>query len=510
MTTTATIEIGLDTRLLRVAYVIVNVAAGLAAAWWGPTSLEGSLALATGCWATISLALRPGWRSAGAVLTVVLILVLFIDNHPGLELSARLWAIVAIGLTVVALRALPLDRSPFFPFLHLYLLMQGTYLVVALLVAETPDLYRDIFTAEIRTAGFALLTVFTVILVAAGLLTSRLLWRRAESTLTHGRGLDAAAVLPRAYALVLASLGFGLAARVSGLDSALGSLPTIARLIGFGGAALLALLWLRGQLASVHKIVLLAATGALMLGGIGTGVLYQAAPPGLILFALVIAERRRIPWLLLVAATSLLVILNAPKTEFRQEQREGSEDRSSTELGVAYLDRVLGDTARSEQSAIAVSAYRFANQSDQLGYFARWVPDRYPHYGYAHYANLPRVLLPRALDPSKPAWDANEVGRRYELVGLLDFETSVNPSPAAEAYVAGGPRFMAIVAIGIGVFLVGGGYVLRSRRAAVIVTGALLSFQVLMAVESGVLSLFMMVPFGVLLYPIMRWAAVER
>jgi hypothetical protein len=494
---------------LRIAYLSLSLAASLAIAWWGPDTLERSLVAVVAAWVLLSL-LGPGWRTGGGSLVGMLIVVLFLQNYPVLDLGARFWAIVSLVLTAVALHLLPLARTPFFPFLHLYLVMQGAYLTVAVLVAETPDPYRDIFSPDIRSSGFQLFALFTAILTTAGVLSARALWHRAETSRQPSGDIVRGVAVPRAYALMAASLVFDLVVRITGLTPALGTLPTIARLVGFGGAALLCLLWIRGNLAPIHRMVVVLATGALMLAGIGTGLLYQAALPGLVLFALIIAERRRVPWLLLLTATVLMVVLNVSKSQFRQEQREGVLAGSTTELGVVYLDRVIGDVSTAEQSMVAVSAYRFANQSDQLGYFARWVPDQYPHYGYSSYVNLPRVLLPRALDPSKPTWDSNEIGRRYEILQPFDFVTAVNPSPSAEAYVAGGPRFMVIVAASMGVFLVGLGYVMRSRRSAVLVTGSLMASHVLMAVESGVLSLFLTIPFGLVLYPVMRWACVER
>jgi hypothetical protein len=248
-----------------------------------------------------------------------------------------------------------------------------------------------------------------------------------------------------------------------------------------------------------------------ILAGLGSGYLYQSALPGYLLLGLFVCTRRRIPWVLLLIAAAALVLANLSKEEFRTDRREATLEGTSAELGVNYIDRVLDDVSSGEDSAIANSAYRFANLSDQLGYFGTWVPERYPHYGYSTYVNLPRVLVPRFLDPSKPDFNAaNDVGRRYEIIGRFDYITAVNPSPPAEAYVAGGAGFMVAASAAIGGFLVALGYVLRSRRVPVVVTGVLLAFQVMSALESGVLSLFLAIPFGLVLFPVMRWASAEQ
>jgi hypothetical protein len=499
-----------DRRLLTTGYALGVTGSVLVVIWLGPERMEPALGAVVLAWAALSAMFLPTWRAAGTTLFAAVGGLLLVRNYPGLSVDARLWALGSVGAALLGLRLLPVRGSPFFPFLQLYLTLQLVYVTVAFLVAEPPEPYAPMFTMEVRTTGFRLLAVFTVVLVTAAVVASRLLWDRAPSIAHPERPLLRAA-LPRAWILLGGSLAAAIVLRITGIESSLGSLNTLVRLVAAGGGALLALLWLQRRLPRVHQVALVGIALVAMVSGLGSGFLYQSALPALILFALLVAHRRQIPWLLLLVAAAGLVVLNVSKTEFRTERNTIGLEGTSTELGLTYLDRVIGETSSLDEKTWANSAYRFANLSDQLGYFATWVPDRYPYYGYKTYLNMPRVVIPRFLDPSKPVYDAaNEVGRRYEIIHPFDFETAVNPSPPAEAYVAGGWRVMVGVGAAIGVFLVLLGHLFRSPRLPVLLTGVLLSYQVMSTLESGVLSLFLTIPFALLLYPVMRWACLEQ
>jgi hypothetical protein len=497
--------------LTNAAYLVLVAAAGLIALWFGAARVESALAVTAAIWLALTLVLRPSWRVSGAALSACVMAVLLVRNFPELPLDARLWALACIVISLIGLRMVPVSTTPFFPFFQLYLGLQLVYVTTAVLVAVPPDIYKDIFTVEVRTAGFRLLTLATGVLVATAVILSRALWQRAETTVTEERPIRTDSAITRAWMLIVIAAVASVVISLLGLDASLGSLSTLVRLAGAGGGTLLALFWFRGTLPLIHRIGLVAVSAVIMITGLGSGELYQGALPGYLLLGLFVCTRRRIPWALLVLATAVLVLANLSKSEFRTDRRAATLEGNSAELGVNYLDRVIDDVSSNEDdSALANSAYRFANLSDQLGYYGTWVPDRYPHYGYDTYLNLPRVLVPRFLDPSKPDYDAaNEVGRRYEIISPFDFETTVNPSPPAEAYVAGGTGFLIVASAGTGAFLVLLGYALRSRRLPAIVTGVLLAYQVVSALESGVLSMFLAIPFGVVLFPVMRWMAAE-
>jgi hypothetical protein len=497
-------------QLVGAAYDLLVIAAAGLVHWLGPDSLEAALGTAALAWLLISLLCLPGWRRAGAGLFIGVAVVLLLRNEPGFPLDTRLWAFASIGATYAGLRLLPLQRTMFFPLVQLYLVVQLVYLVVAALLAQPPPAYADTFTIEVRTAGFAFMTAFTAALVAASVGLERLLARLSPGPAAPSLPIVPRTAMVRAWVVIALSLVTSSAIEVLGLSASFGSLTTLVKLAGAGGGVLLARFWLDGILPPIQRVALVLAAGLYVISGLGSGFLYQSALPAYVLLALIVGYRRQIPWLFLLLGAAALVLVNISKTEFRTTRNTVGIEGSAPELGLTYLDLVASDLAEADEDVLANSAYRFANYSDQLGYFVTWVPDRYPYYGYSTYLNLTRVLVPRFLDPSKPTYNAaNEVGRRYELIGASDFITSVNPSPAAEAYVAGGTGFMLAVAVAMGAYLTIAGFVLRSRRVPVLLTGVLMAFSVMSAIESGVLSLFLSLPFGLLLYPLMRWVSAE-
>lgn len=500
-----------ENQLVGVAYDLLVIAAAALVHWIGPESLEAALAVTVAAWVSLSVLCLPGWRRAGAALFIGVGALLMLRNEPGFPLDTRVWASASIAATFAGLRLLPLSRTTIFPLVHLYLVVQLVYLTVAALIAQPPPAYADTYSIEVRTAGFAYLTVFTVVLVGTSVLIERLLTRLVPQPPSPARPLATRTAMIRGWTVIGLSLVTSTAIEMSGLSASIGSVTTLVKLAGAGGGVLLALLWLDGVLPLPQRAMLVVAAGLYAFSGLGSGVLYESALPAYLLLLLIVGYRRHIPWLFLLLGAAGLVLVNVSKAEFRTTRNTVGVEGTAPELGVTYLDLLAEDLSRADENVLANSAYRFANYSDQLGYFVIWVPDRYPHYGYSTYLNLPRVLIPRFLDPSKPTYNAaNEVGRRYELIGASDFITSVNPSPAAEAYVAGGTGFMTLVAVAMGAYMTIAGFVLRSRRVPVLLTGVLMGFSVMSAIESGVLSMFLSIPFGLALYPLMSWISAEE
>jgi hypothetical protein len=498
-------------QLVGAAYDLLVIAAAVLVHWVGPGSLEGGLAVVLGAWIVLSVMCLPGWQRAGAALFIGVGVLLLLRNEPDFPLETRLWASASIAATLAGLALIPLRRTTIFPLLHVYLIVQLVYLTVAALLAVPPPTYADTYSIGVRTAGFAYITVFTVVLVGTSVVLERLLSRFAAGPATPERPLATRTAMIRAWTVIVSSLLLSAVIDLSGLSSAIGSITTLVKLAGAGGGVLLARLWLDGVLPPVQRVLLIVAAGLYAFSGLGSGVLYETAIPAYLLLLLIVGYRRRIPWLLLLLGAAGLVLLNVSKAEFRTTRNTTRLENSTPELGVTYLDLLAEDLAQADTNVLANSAYRFANYSDQLGYFVTWVPDRYPYYGYSTYLNLPRVLIPRFLDPSKPTFNAsNEIGRRYELIEASDFITSVNPSPAAEAYVAGGARTMVLVAAAMGAYLTVAGFVLRSRRVPVLLTAVLIGFSAVSSIESGVLSLFLSMPFGLALYPLMSWICTEE
>ena len=468
-------------------------------------TLLGSVAV----WGVASLALFPGTSNAGRGFFVAITAAFVVRNYPDLPLEARLWGALTLMLCLSVFVVLPLDKSRFYPFVNLYALVQAIFVYVTVLFAKTITLYQYRFDAAIRTRGLMLLALFNAILFGSALLTNWLARTRTRlPTIEQEPALRVRRVLVRCYSLILATMTFGIVASRFGLSQRLGSLMPLVQYMGYVGAVLMLVLWVRGQLAWPHKLFLATVAGYIVLTGLGTGLLYTGAAPGFLLLALLISYRRKVPWTGLLLAVMVLVVLNVSKTEYRTDKKAGLVEGSQIEQGLTYLDYARDSIPETTVDQLGESAYRFSN-SDLLGYFSTWLPDRYPYYGNTLYTDLPVVLIPRVLYPEKQTFDpTNDIGHQYELLGSNDLITAVNLTLPTEAWLSGGALNLVVVAICVGMYLALLGLLFRSRRPAAIVTGTVVSLQVLASLESGITPLVLVLPFAGVLYLVARWAAV--
>ena len=503
-----------DPRTLVPAYLLTVLAATVLAATLVPSDQIPTLIATVGSWAIPSIALGPGRRHLSHGLLVAATVMLMVRGYSGLPVEARVVALVGVGVCLSVFVLRPLRTYRRFPFLHLLCLVQASYLYLGALLGQPKPDRAVLFPTEVRTTGIVYTVVFFTVLVIAALAVDAALGRRGPAPDPADLEQLSPVSLPRAYLLAAGAAALAAVLTVSGLGSQLGTGVELIRLVGMGGLLLLVLRWLNGDLGWVHKLVLAGALSGYVLWGLGLGILYEAARPGFLVLALYLVRRRSVPWLLVLGAMLAFVVLNIGKAEYRMRTWERNidgtvaQDRaiSSTASGLDYLTNI-SETYGDEENAVSVAAYRFSN-ADLLGYFVTNVPSRYPHYGLSSYTSLPVVLVPRILYPDKPTYaTANEIGRRYELIAEFDLATSVNTPIAAEAYVAAGPTFFVLVAVGTGAFISLLAYWLRSLRPATVLTGCLLCFQLLQTIESGIFGLFLIVPYAVLLYPVMRWAA---
>jgi hypothetical protein len=468
-------------------------------------TLLGSVAV----WGAVSLALFPGTSNAGRGFFLAVTAAFVVRNYPDLPLEARLWGALTLALCLGVFVVLPLDKSRFYPFVNLYALVQAIFVYVTVLFAKTITLYQYRFDAAIRTRGLMFLALFNAILFSAALLTNWLARTRTRLPAHEVEPeLRVRTVLGRCYLLIIATMVFGFGASRFGLSARLGSLMPLIQYMGYLGAVLMLVLWVRGQLAWPHKLFLLTIAGYIVLSGLGTGLLYTGAAPGFLLLALLISYRRKVPWTGLLLAVMVLVVLNVTKTEYRTDKKAGLVEGSQIEQGFTYLDYARDSIPQTTVEQLGESAYRFSN-SDMLGYFSTWVPDRYPYYGNTLYTDLPVVLIPRVLYPEKQTFDpTNDIGHQYELLAQNDLVTAVNLTLPTEAWLSGGMLNLVVVAVCVGIYLGALGLLFRSRRPAAIVTGTVVSLQVLASLESGITPLVLVLPFAGVLYVVARWAVV--
>jgi hypothetical protein len=127
------------------------------------------------------------------------------------------------------------------------------------------------------------------------------------------------------------------------------------------------------------------------------------------------------------------------------------------------------------------------------------------------YTDLSTLLIPRVLLPGKGTFNiSNEFGRSYGVIPQSNRNTAVNTPLHVEAYIAAGLPAMCIIAIFSGVFMASLARLLRDRSPATILTGALAAQQIMSTVESGILGFALVLPFIVVLRPVMRWACFDR
>lgn len=500
-----------DRRSLQAAYCFTLAAASMVAVLAVPRQMGPTLLAVLAVWGCASLALRANLSTAGHGLVVASTGVLLLRNYAGLGVEARWWAVVTLLVLLVPFIAVPLSRSPGFPFLHTWCLFEGLYVYVSFLVSAPGAMDASTYSPEVRTTGYRVLALFTSLLVGAGVAVLRTggtppsrRWAARDANLLP------ATAIPRAYALAGGGFLAVSASGYFGIVDRIGQFDQLFRVVGFGGGLILAVLWLDGRLMLAHKLVLASATGFIALAGLGAGALYLSAIPGLLLLALWLSYRRNVPWIGLFTALIVLILLNAGKGEFRDVAWDPGRTESRSALGVQWIESTVDNLGNTGDVGISNSAQRFAN-SDLLGYVATWAPQRYPYVGYGVYTDLPALLVPRFLLPDKGTFNiSNQFGKSYQLIASSDFATAVNTPLHVEAYIAGGMPALVVIAVVSGLIMAWLGRLLPDRSPATILTGVLVTMQVLSTVESGILGFVLVIPFIVVLRPVMRWACLDR
>lgn len=504
-TSSTTPHTSVDVSLLKVSYRAIVLAVGIVAVLVSPHAPVPTLIAVVTTWSVCSLGFSIRRNEASMMLLALLTIALGIRNYAELDVASRFWGLTALGFSLLPLMVAPLRRTEVFPLAHLYGLVQGVYLFVAVFLAKTPTVYQATFSDEIRERGFRLQALFMATFAASTFALHR--WLRRHTRPRSTPVGDSFPVVPRAYLVMAAAGASTIFISAAGLSSSVGLLLQLIRYAGYGAALLLVLAWLRNRRHRLHAVVVAALAALVTYVGIGSGLLYAGSATGILFLALFVAERRRVPWATLAVVVAALLVINVGKAEFRVRATSGLIEGSGTERSSQFVDVVASEIPAADLEAITQSAFRFST-SDLLGYFGTWLPERFPYYGYEAYLSIPRLLVPRVVMPDKGTFSPyNEIGRRYELIERTDDRTSVNTPMAAEAVLAGGTSTMVVVAALTAAFLTLVGHALRGRRPACRVTGALVALPAIGAVESGVISLVVVVPFALVLLPLMQWVS---
>jgi hypothetical protein len=440
---------------------------------------------------------------AGGVVASVTVVLLKADPS-GLPLGYRL-----IGLLAAALCAVPLlRRQPShggFPLLGVFLVIQGVYIYVGALVARPGLVTQATYPVRIRDLGLLGSLVYVSVMLCAGLLAQRA--RPVLRSLPTWTSRVTAVPSPNATfvrAVVLFAIGLAaLRALPPRVAADLGAIPSIVGLARLAGLALMVLLWLRGSLRPAQKaFVLLLLVIDATLGISSAFALYDAVGGVLVvLITLLVLRPRRVAWLALVLLP-VVILLNAAKVVARADPQPASGT-------IPAVGRLLSDAKyiahNSTGSILTTSADRFDN-SELLGYVEYHVPRDYPYWNKQSYTELPLVLLPRIIAPFKPRDTlANQFGRRYGLLNPDDFSTSDNTPLQVEAWANFGPEGLIGIAVINGILLGLGGALFRRRTMDGLVLGALVAYQVIAGVESGISAWVLVVPVVVIYGPVVRW-----
>lgn len=215
----------------------------------------------------------------------------------------------------------------------------------------------------------------------------------------------------------------------------------------------LLLLYLRGQLPRVLLIPVFILFLCLLAIDLATGFF---APPAFMLANILfvyVAEKGRVPVMVVVIVGVLLVPAMGVKREYRRILNERPEMNTSER--VQLLGDLVGEVF-SGQSRTTLSSANEVTQgrTDHLSAFAYVVartPSSVPYWGGETYQTLLWSLVPRVLVPSKPKKTlGQEYGHRYKLLDRFDLITSINFEQTVEMYANFG-----LIGVLIGMTLLG-------------------------------------------------------
>ncbi|MHB8319629.1 MAG: hypothetical protein ACYDEP_10455 [Acidimicrobiales bacterium] len=284
----------------------------------------------------------------------------------------------------------------------------------------------------------------------------------------------------------------------------LGNLPQIiglARLLAF---SLMLILWFRGDLSSLQKVVVIGlAVSDFIAGSSGAFALYDTAGVAIAAIIVMLILRPRLAVWLLVFAMPIVVVLNAAKTEARATEPTHVGPVSAAH---ALVTESINIALHPTPDVLTTSADRFS-YADLLGYIEFHVPSTYPYWNKKSYTELPFAFIPRILDPYKPTFGlANEFGHRYGLISPTDFSTSVNTPLQVEAWANFGPEGLVGIAVVLGLLLgIGEGLISRITLDG-LALGAVVAYQLAGGVESGILAWAFVIPVVIIFAPVARWA----
>lgn len=236
----------------------------------------------------------------------------------------------------------------------------------------------------------------------------------------------------------VAVVGCGFLA-ISRLDLITGALAHPVHTLGDLGAVAVSILLLSSLRGGKHQVASYLAYGSLLIAslvGLSTGLIASGFWSPVLPLLVYIHERRRIPWLALSLGLLVIVPLWQMKHEFRRLTHDGGDgsvlERISlfAELSTGYVTGEIAPTKRT------ISANERMDGLVVLSRVIRLTPSLVPPMEGKTYADIPRFLVPRFIDPDKPQRDMGQFfGHRYGFLNHRDLKTSVNLPQVVEAYM---------------------------------------------------------------------------
>ncbi len=314
--------------------------------------------------------------------------------------------------------------------------------------------------------------------------------------------------LPRALPtlILVSALSFAVRIAIIGLATrTFGSLLYASNAIGQIALGALIVAWLRGHLVWWHKIYCSSLVGILLVVGIASTLLSNAAIPMAALVFIYGWERRAFPWHAIFSLLLLLYPLNANKGRFRNTHDGWLSDRYEVskvaDLFTDYMSTTAvalseGDIGTHEMEESEESRF---NLLGMLSIVVSETPREIPYWEGYTYSDLVWHFIPRVIVPDKPSPPiGQEFPRRYEFLSYYNYDTSVNLSQLIELYINFGP-----MGVGLGMFVIGLLYACLDHIFSASSGGAFIGavvFSGLMNIESNFSLVFGGLPLLVLIY----------
>lgn len=415
---------------------------------------------------------------------------------------------IMIGLIAVAVCFAPIVKTyekDEFPLLGKYGGVQGIYIYMATLVAAPTGSYVFNYPLTIREAGIIATLCFVLTYVSSGLFYRSIypgLSRFCKYTSTIIHISNPKVTFYRC--LMLFFVGITVRRFLPGsISGKLGQLVILIGLFRIIAIIVLVYMWTEGTLRRTQKLItlLLIATDSI-LGMSGVFALYSAIGAfKASIFVLTLRKKQFVVWILIILVP-IAIFMNVAKSEARLKYPESVGHYSAAKDMLVLSTHAFLHASKTE---INQSADRF-DHVEELGYMVTNVPKNYGYWNKETYTLLPFLFIPRVIAPFKPIYGlANEFGRQYGLISPWDFGTTVNTPVEVEAWANFGLLGLLGIGIFLGIILILYGKLFNRNYVDGIVLGIISAYLSTAAIESGIVAIFEVIPFTILLIPVVRW-----